>query len=345
VRKNTRVLRISGAAAAAALAVSLGAVGHAGAAQSASASVANDRLTVVGTQGADTVLLGLDANDPNTLHVDLNGIGQTFDRKTFTAVTVELGAGDDVFAIDGQFGDEALTVDGGNGNDTINGSNATDVLKGGGGNDTIFGNAGDDVIFAGAGNDKVDAGTGRDIVSLGGGDDEFSWTPGQGSDFVNGGGGFDVMDFFGSSGNEVMSLSAIGRQAEFLRDAGNIRMTLDNLERVNTVGNGGSDEITINDLRGTDIQQANVDISASDPFGQSAAVVVNGTDRADHVNVNSPAAGQVDVTGLKVATHIDGAQIGHQLQVNTGNGNDTVAVADAVNNTINVAVDLGAGQH
>jgi Ca2+-binding RTX toxin-like protein len=345
VRMNTWGLRTLGVAAAASLAVSFGAAGSAGAAQSPSASVANDRLTVTGTRHGDVVRLGLDANNPNLLNVDLNGYTQSFDRSTFVAIAVELRGGNDDFAITGAFGDEALTVNGGNGDDTLTGSSANDVLKGGAGNDRIFGSAGDDLIFAGAGRDSVDAGLGRDTVFLGGADDQFIWTPGQGSDIVDGGDGFDTMRFVGSGGNEIMSLSAIGHQAEFLRDLGNIRMTLDRLERVDTIGGGGSDKITIDDLRGTDVRQAKVDISQSDPtLGQSSTVVVNGTDRADHVNVDAPTFDQVVVTGLKADTHITGARIGHHLQVNTGDGNDRVAVANTVDN-IGVAVDLGAGQH
>ena len=102
---------------AAALAVSFGRRRGHSAAQPASASVANDRLTVTGTQSADVVRLGLDANDPNTLNVTLNGYSQSFDRSTFVSIAVELRGGDDDFAISGAFGDEALTVNGGNGAD------------------------------------------------------------------------------------------------------------------------------------------------------------------------------------------------------------------------------------
>ena len=346
MRTNSRGVRAIGLAAAAALAVSLGTAGTAGAAAAASASVANGRLTIEGTNHADVVEVAPDAVDPNTLVVTLNGTEQRFDRSTFTAVSVNLLGGDDQFRAGGSFTDEALTVDGGSGNDVINASAGNDVIVGGRGNDMILGNAGDDLIFAGAGRDQVDAGTGRDTVFLGGGDDQFVWTPGEGSDIVNGGEGFDVMAFFGSSGNEVMSLSAVaGHQAEFLRDLGNIRMDLDSVERVNAIGGGGSDNITINDLRGTDVREANVDLSQSDgTLGQSSTVVVNGTDRADRINVDAPQPDQVVVRGLRAETVIDGAKIGHNLQINTGDGNDRVNVANTVSN-IGVAVDLGAGQH
>src|SRR5262249_1688112 len=97
MKKNSRGVRTLGLAAAAALAVSLGTAGTAGAAPAASASVANGRLTIEGTNNADSVTVGLDAQNPNTFVVNLNGSQQTFDRSTFTAVSVDLRAGDDQF--------------------------------------------------------------------------------------------------------------------------------------------------------------------------------------------------------------------------------------------------------
>ena len=47
-----------------------------------------------------------------------------------------------------------LTIDGGDGNDTIIGSDGADMLIGGDGNDVVTGGRGNDVAFLGAGNDK-----------------------------------------------------------------------------------------------------------------------------------------------------------------------------------------------
>src|SRR6476619_8653767 len=82
-------------ASAAAVTVSFGAAGAAGAApsygrahaapRSASASVANDTLSIVGTAADDNVSIGL-AADPNTLNVDFNNGSpvQQFDRSKFS---------------------------------------------------------------------------------------------------------------------------------------------------------------------------------------------------------------------------------------------------------------------
>src|SRR5690242_1126034 len=117
-------------ASAAIVAIGFGAAGAAGAApssapthagrndapSSATASVANDKLTIVGTDASDNISIALASNDPNTLTVDLNNDGTPdahFDRSTFSTISVFLKRGDDQFAVLGTSPDEAITVDGG----------------------------------------------------------------------------------------------------------------------------------------------------------------------------------------------------------------------------------------
>jgi RTX calcium-binding nonapeptide repeat (4 copies) len=323
-----------GLVAAAALAVGLTStatlVAPAGAAPNAgSATIANHTLVITGSNGPDAVTLSADAtqaqvafaNDPaNTSHFNLSD---------FNAISVSLGNGDDQFTeAPAVLANKPLTVDGGNGNDTI---------KTGDGNDTIFGGNGDD---------HVDAGKGNDTVSLGNGNDSFVWTPGEGSDAVDGGNGnSDVMQFVGADGNEIMSLSANGSAAVFLRNVANIRMDLSNIELFDLQTLGGIDNVTVNDLSGTSIRQTNIDLSATNGAPDQAADVltVNGTNQADRVNV-SAAGGQVDVAGLAAETHITGSETLDHLQVNTHDGNDRVNVDPNVATLIGVAVDLGPGQ-
>ena len=119
-----------------------------------------------------------------------------FNLADFNAISVSLGNGDDQFTEQpGVLADKPLTVDGGNGNDTIKTGDGIDM------------------IFGGNGDDSVDAGRGNDSVFLGNGKDFFVWNPGQGSDAVDGGNGNeDVMQFNGANVNETMSLSANGIQ-------------------------------------------------------------------------------------------------------------------------------------
>ena len=76
----------------------------------------------------------------------------------------------------------------------------------------------------------------------------------------------------------------------------------------------------------------------------SGGVTVNGTERPDHLRVNTDGGG-VTVAGLQTETQITGAETADQLRVNTLGGNDRVDVDRNVGTLIGVAVDLGPGQH
>src|SRR5262249_39220709 len=132
--RSARVRRV-GLAAGAAAALGLAGVAMAspaGAAPSPSASVANDTLTVTGTHASERLPLPLQAGAPGVLDVDFGDDGTaefSFDRATFSHIDVFLRGGDDQFRVDqinGSFPDEALTVYGGNGNDTLNGGDGNE---------------------------------------------------------------------------------------------------------------------------------------------------------------------------------------------------------------------------
>lgn len=340
-----------GVAATAALAVGFVGATPAGAHPSSSASVSYGVLTIVGTSRSDQIALGLAAGDPNTLQVDFGPNGppmQSFDRTTFTAISVLLRSGDDEFSVvqtNGAFADEALTVRGGSGDDTITTGDGNDNIVAGAGNDLIHSGAGDDMIFGGSGNDFVNGGRGADAASLGSGDDSFEWNPGEGSDTIDGQSGTDALVFNGAALNETMSLSADGHRAVFLRDLGSIRMDMDNVEVLSLAALGGTDNITINDMSGTDFQRANVNLGLADGTsdGQLDSVIVSGTNDADRVEVTGDGTA-VDVSGLPTETTITGADTTDKLQVNTQDGNDRVQVDPSATALIGVAVDLGAGQ-
>lgn len=79
-----------------------------------------------------------------------------------TKVTVNTGDGDDVvFVSDQQTVGVDLSINGGEGNDTLGGSN---------GNDEILGEVGDDTFFGGSGGDTLDGGVGNDTIFGNGGE-------------------------------------------------------------------------------------------------------------------------------------------------------------------------------
>jgi Ca2+-binding RTX toxin-like protein len=336
-----------GLAAAVTLAVGLVATGTADAARPAraSASLANDTLTVSGTNGPDAIQLEVPAADPNTLLVDVgNGTRpQSFDRSRFSTIAVFLRGGADQFHVapGGSLVGDTLIVDGGGGRDTIAGGDGNDILYGGTGADTIDGGDGVDLVFGNAGNDQIDGGRGNDTEFLGAGQDTALWNPGEGSDVIDGGRGWDRLAFNGAGGNEIMSLSANGSHAVFLRDVGTIRMDLDNVEQLDLAALGGVDTITVDDMTGTDIRRANVDLGPAD--GANDVVTVKGTNRADRIHVNAY-HGAVNVTGLRARTHLTGTEPTDQLHVEGLGGNDRITASNAARALIGVAVDLGTGQ-
>ena len=93
-----------------------------------------------------------------------------------------------------------LTIDGGDGNDTLGGGDGDDTLMGGNGNDTIDGNRGNDMAFGGGGNDTFVLGSGRR------------------QRHVEGQGGNDAMNFNGSNAGEKIDVSANGSRVRLFRD-------------------------------------------------------------------------------------------------------------------------------
>ena len=324
-----------GLAAAAALALGLTSAGPAliapaaAAENTGSAFIADNTLTITGTNRADIVTLNADATQARVTFAGDPSVHQ-FNLGDFTAISVSLGNGDD------QFTEQAAVL--ANKTLTVNGDNGNDTITTGDGNDTVNGGNGDDTVDAGRGNDSVFLGNGKDF---------FVWNPGEGSDAVDGGNGNeDVMQFNGANAAEIMSLSANGSQAVFLRDVAGIRMDLNDIEIFNLKALGAADNITVNDLEGTSIRQANLDLSGAASGGDQAAdvVTVKGTNQADRVNVTAQ-GGVVDVSGLQADTQITGGEptLDH-LQVDTLDGNDRVNVDPDVSTVIGVAVDLGLGQ-
>lgn len=299
---------------------------------SASASISDRTLNIIGTNGADNIAISV-AN-PNLLLVDFGNDGtveQQFDRSEFDSLNVALGNGNDRFTATGVTVPQASTIDGGNGDDFIVGTASPDVIEGGNGNDFVAG------------------GLGHDVATLGNGDDIFRWDPGEGSDDVDGGNGNDSLLFNGNSTSETMSLSAAGTRAVFSHVQGNVVMNLDAVEQLDLHTFSGADNVTVNDLTGTSLRQANIDLSLSGNGGvgdaQADLVTVNGTNRDDRVDVVGQGT-TVDVAGLAARLHLSGSTAADpdRLQVNTLDGNDTVAADALAQSLIGVTTDLGTGQ-
>jgi Ca2+-binding RTX toxin-like protein len=284
--------------------------------------VAPDDVIVNGTHGNDTVGVAANAGA-----VDVTGL----------AASVHISnseAANDNLIVNGLDGDDTisgglglalligLTVDGGAGNDTINGGDGADRLLGGDGNDFVDGNRGNDIAFLGAGDDTV------------------QWDPGDGSDTVEGQDGSDRMLFNGANVAEKFDISANGGRVRFTRDVANIVMDLNGVEQIDLKSLGGADNLTVNDLTGTDLTRVDDDLGAAD--GSVDNVTVNGTVGSDVVLVAGDSSG-VTVLGLAARTNITGAEPTDTLRVNALAGNDVVTATGLTANALTLTEDGGDG--
>ena len=236
-----------------------------------SAELDNGTLRVYGGDRPNAVSLRLKQGDSSRLQVDAGDNGSadfSFARNDVDAISIKMGNGRDHVRIDdsnGSFTDSIPT--------TIAGGNGDDTLEGGQGVETFRGGNGDDFVDGGKGNDRAD---------LGRGDDTFRWDPGEGSDAIEGESGSDTMVFNGASNvPETVTMSANGGRLIFFRQPGNVTMNTDGVEIVDFNALGNTDDITVNDLTGTDVTQVNIDLAKE--LGGNAGdgvvdnVVVNGT--------------------------------------------------------------------
>jgi hypothetical protein len=245
---------------------------------------------------------------------------------------------------------EELVVKGGEANDTIAAQNGIGTLThltedGGNGEDILRGGDGADLLLGGNGDDLIDGNIGADTARMGAGNDHFQWDPGDGSDVVDGQSGLDVQDFNGSNiGEEIALTAAANRHVTVTRNVANITMDLANVEAWSVRALGGADNITINDLSGTPLDTATVNLAGFDGAGDAAAdtVTLNGTTKADHVNLTRE-GDQVVEFGLPTETFVTGSEKANDtLRLNTLAGNDDVFVAPDVFDLLNPIVDLGA---
>ena len=135
--------------------------------------------TFVFNGSAGNEIMAAVANAPRvTFTRNLGNI--VMDIGTTENLVVNALAGDDqVTGGAGLAGLIAITINGGDGNDTLTGGDGADVLNGEIGNDTLTG---------GAGNDTLTGGPGVDPHLGGDGDDLMIWNPGDGSEPVDGAG-------------------------------------------------------------------------------------------------------------------------------------------------------------
>jgi Ca2+-binding RTX toxin-like protein len=290
-----------------------------------------------GASGTDTVEVN-GGGGAEQFTTTANGTRVRFDRLNPAPFAIDIGTsenlvlnangGDDSFSATGNLAALIkITVDGGTGNDNLLGSNGIDLLLGGDGNDFVDGQQGNDVGFMGAG------------------DDRFQWDPGDGNDIVEGQDGRDQLLFNGSAGNEIMAASANGGRVLFTRNLANIVMDLDNVEEIRANAFGGTDQLTVNDLSGTDVVKVTGDLAAPGGVNDAAAdnVVVNATN-GDDVAIVSGSGTNASVLGLAARVDVAGAFAGSdRITVNALAGDDVVDASGLAANAALLTANGGEG--
>ncbi len=278
-----------------------------------------------GGAGTDTVEVN-GGNGAEQFTTTANGTRVRFDRVTPAPFSIDIGTseklvlnangGDDQFSATGNLAALiGITVDGGNGNDTLLGGNGADFLLGGDGNDLVDGNQGDDTALLGAG------------------DDTFRWDPGDGSDVVEGQDGRDTMAFNGANINENMEAAANGSRVRFTRNVGAITMDLNDVEAVNVKALGGADNLVVDDLSGTDLVDVSADLGGDD--GAPDNVITNATNGDDVASISGTGP-NATVSGLAANVSVSGIVAGSdRLTVNGLQGDDVLdATALAANSAL-----------
>ena len=289
-------------------------------------------LIVDGTTRADTIAFRISPANPTRVAVDGDGDGAAelrVRRDRFDRIVVLAGGGRDTVSVTGSAAfTEPITIEGGDGADTLGGAR---------GAETFVGGAGDDV---------VEGGGGADIAFLGTGDDRFTWDPGDGSDVVEGQSGDDKLTFNGSDAAEHLDVSAAGRRVRLLRDVGAVEMDLAGIDRIRTNALGGADTFEASDLRDTGVEVLDTELAgapgASAGDGQDDRIVLEGTGGGDRAELGGTAR-VATVDGLSASVRIRHADGDDALTVNTLGGDDTVDAASLGAGAPRLTVDAGPG--
>ncbi|MCP5088224.1 MAG: hypothetical protein GY952_15640 [Rhodobacteraceae bacterium] len=256
------------------------------------------------TSGVDVTLTGdeagtiTDGTDTSTFSeiedFQLTDQADTFDGSAATtSITVDAGDGND--SILGGRG--ADTISGGAGDDTLDGDRNDDVLYGEAGDDVLYGDRGDDTLYGGIDNDTLYGGRDNDTLYGDDGDDELYG--GRGDDTLYGGTGDDTLE--GGVGDDTLYG---GDDADTFQ----LQNGFDN--DVVVGGEGGTDNDTL------DASALNSGVTVT-MTGDEAGTLVDGSDTTTFSEIET-----FDLTDR--ADTFDGSAATTSVTVNAGDGDDSI---------------------
>ncbi len=313
--------------------------------------IVNNTDLLVQLEGSDNVTIQADAS--GNLEVLSNGsmviATPTVAVNTLTSISVFGGDGPnriDLTNVTTAAFDAALmiTVNGGDGSDTILGSEFADSLIGGNGadsitgalaDDTLEGGNGIDTLAGGVGNDSLLGGDGADSIHGDAGDDTV--LAGNGADRVFGDTGFDSLN--GGDGSDTINGDADGDTLS--GDNGNDSL-LGGSENDSVLGGTGNDIISGGDGidtldGGADNDSMNGDLGNDSIDGGDGSDTLLGGDDSDTINGGT---GNDSIRGLNGNDLILGGSGGDLIfgddndPTQLGTGNDTL-LGNAGNDTLN----------
>src|SRR4029453_676790 len=118
-----------------------------------------------------------------------------------------------------------------------------------------------------------------------------------------------------------------GDRVAFNRDVANVTMDLNDVETIEFNALGGTDTITVGNLKGTDAKLAAIDLAGvpGSAIGDSQvdSVTVHGTNGDDAISVSS-LGDKIAVDGLSAQVTVDHAEAGDKLAINGLAGDDVI---------------------
>ena len=235
------------------------------------AQLVGSMLHVYGTPQADIITFV----EAGTVDVVVNGVLSQFTPAQVDSVFVFAFDGSDSVQINSLAAGTSLTAFGMNGNDTLRANDGVTqavTLNGGTGNDLLIGGIGNDALIGGLGNDWLNGGNGGDSLTGGNGDDvyAFSGAVGNQADTVVelAGEGIDTLNFaamttsvavdltsdmaLATMAQRIVKVGAAGQSANFENVFGGSAndFIAGNVANNDLYGNGGND--TLNGSDGSD---------------------------------------------------------------------------------------------